>query len=124
METEIVERCTDIDECQTQQPCGPGTCINTDGSSECICPCGRIGRNCESGFSTLVRPSVPVCLLVMLSQSGLFRATCGLVIYIYELGKTRMDKLTITITNLSSTELQISRCMVGSAINNGSIFLI
>ena len=65
METEIVERCTDIDECQTQQPCGPGTCINTDGSYECICPCGRIGRNCESRFSTLVRPSVPVCLLVI-----------------------------------------------------------
>jgi hypothetical protein len=40
--------CTDIDECATGTPCGPGTCTNAGGSFTCACPPGVTGAACDA----------------------------------------------------------------------------
>ena len=43
---------SDIDECQRILPClRNSTCINTNGSYECICDVGWMGRNCATGLN-------------------------------------------------------------------------
>jgi len=49
MITNIINNYSDIDECY-YPPCrNGGTCVNTDGSYECFCPPGWMGKDCSIG---------------------------------------------------------------------------
>jgi hypothetical protein len=54
----ILINCLDVDECNTQNPCGPGTyCNNTAGGYNCPCLSGYSGSPC-TGTHAIIRPSV------------------------------------------------------------------
>ena len=52
---------TDINECQTPEICGNGTCFNFDGYYNCDCPIGFTGDGCSTVSNHLAAGDKNTC---------------------------------------------------------------